>query len=184
MLRRLVPFLLALGVACSEPAPEAPEPPPPTPAVQVELEPAPAEIQVEEEVDLAGLMGGGPEATPTPAPKKAARKKSTDAGLGVEGGRTLSASQIKAVVRRNAPQVRACYERQLKQSPGLRGRVKIGWTIGADGRVRSPSVVSNSTRNRTMLPCITKAVRSWKFPRAESPADVEWPFVFKPQGGF
>ena len=103
----------------------------------------------------------------------------SDPGLGRAGGQTISADQIQATISQNQGQVRACYERELKTSPSLRGKVKLSWTIGADGRVRAPRVVRNSTGNRELSSCIKRAVRGWAFPRAQSPQDVEYPFVFK-----
>ncbi len=143
-------------------------------------------VVVSEDVgdQLSMLSLGDPSAAePTPAPVEPATPKPrrTDPGLGVAGGKTVSATQIKATIRQNSPQVRACYERQLKSTPSLRGKVVVAWTVGADGKVRSPRAVSNTTGNRDMLPCIRRAVKSWQFARAESPQDIEYPFVFKPR---
>ena len=104
-----------------------------------------------------------------------------DPGLGRTGGRTLSAEQIQTTIQHNSGQVRACYERELKSTPSLQGKVVLAWTIGADGRVRSPRSARNSTGNRELSTCLHRAVRTWVFPRAESPQDVEYPFVFKPR---
>ena len=75
--------------------------------------------------------------------------------------------------------MKACYERELKSTPSLRGKVVLAWTIGADGRVRSPRVVRNTTGNRELQRCVAKAVRGWAFAKAQSPQDVQYPFVFK-----
>jgi len=147
-------------------------------------------ISVSDDMDsqLASLTGAAPKDEPgiSAAPERnevRAEKppKPVDAGLGVSGGWTISATQIKGTVRQNQGSVRACYERELKSSPTMRGKVVVGWTIGADGKVRSPKIVQNNTGNRDMLPCIRRAIKSWRFPKAASPQDIEYPFVFKPK---
>lgn len=119
------------------------------------------------------------------SPKEAAPAPATAARAGGDapstGGRPLSAKQIKRVVKAKTPQVRACYERELKMHDGLRGKVVLGWTIRADGTVTGARAVSNSTRNSAMVPCMTRAVANWRFPRASEAFDVEYPFVFKPR---
>ncbi len=166
---------------------ETPAPPESTPG-ELALGSAADLISVSDEVDVASLGGLAPKTEPSTgtAPKTNevhAEKppRPVDRGLGTSGGWTISAGQIKSTVQQNQGQVRACYERELKTNSSLRGKVVIGWTIGADGKVRSPKVVSNSTGNREMLPCIRRAIKSWRFPKAQSPQDIEYPFVFKPR---
>lgn len=99
----------------------------------------------------------------------------------IEDGRTLTAAQVKAVISAKTPQVRACYEKELKKRDGLAGKVVVSWTISASGKVSGVRVVRNTTRNSTMVPCMIRAVSSWTFPKAEAPFDVEYPFVFRPK---
>lgn len=149
---------------------------------QISLGSATSEIVMTEDVDnqLAALSLGTP-AEPeetTPAPQATSTR---DPGLGQSGGRTLSASQIQTSIRTNQGSVRACYERELKSAPALRGKVVMAFTIGADGRVRSPRSVRNTTGSRELIPCMKKAIKGWRFAKAESPSDIEYPFVFKPK---
>lgn len=186
-------FALTLLPACGDdPVPEEPaETPAPTPASDdggLALGSAADLISVSDEVDVASLGGLGPKPEPAISTAPAANEvrvetppKPVDRGLGVPGGWTISATQIKGTIQQNQGQVRACYERELKTSPTMRGKVVVGWTIGADGKVRSPKVVSNTTGNREMLPCIRRSIKSWRFPKAQSPQDIEYPFVFKPR---
>ena len=126
---------------------------------------------------LAGLASGG-----SPEPDDVEEKRVAKEAAPVStGGRTLTAAQVKAVVNSKMPQVRACYEKELKKRDGLRGKVVMSWTIAASGAVSGARVVSNSTRNPTMVPCMIRAVAGWSFPKAEAPFDVEYPFVFKPR---
>jgi hypothetical protein len=121
--------------------------------------------------------GGGSNASGSSGPSMPSL---SDPGLGRAGGQTISADQIQSTIQRNVGQVRACYERELKAQPSLNGKVVLSWTIGADGHTRSVSGVRNTTGNRELLSCVRKAVRGWRFPQAQSPQDIEYPFVFKP----
>lgn len=195
-LRPLLPALLLLaacgGADASDPG--AANAPAPAPVVERELRLGSAadELIMDEEIASSSALaslGGLNRSAAAPAPKTSNERPASappspptvDAGLGVDGARSITPRQIKHVIDRNQAQVTACYERELKSSPGLRGKVVVGFVIGADGRVRPPRVVRNTTRNRDMLPCIKRAVRSWRFPTAEGPADVEYPFAFKPR---
>ena len=91
----------------------------------------------------------------------------------------LGNQQIKRIITERVPQVRACYERELKKSPGLGGKVLVAWTIREDGAVASPRVRKNTTGSSKLGPCITKAIAKWHFPKSSSTSDVEFPFVFK-----
>jgi len=91
----------------------------------------------------------------------------------------LGTQQIKRIITERVPQVRACYERELKKSPGLGGKVLVSWTIQKDGTVSSPRVRKNTTGSSRLAPCITKAISRWHFPESSSTSDVEYPFVFK-----
>ncbi len=184
--RTILLALLLLSAACGgseagalDPAP--PEPTPAAPAEELSLGSAEDEMIVDEEVvsssALAALGGGGKSAEPDPKPPPPPPSLPVkDTGLGEAGARALSPQQIKRVIDKNMPQVTACYERELKGSPGLRGKVVVGFVIGADGRVRPPRIASDSTRSR-----LKRVVHGWRFPKAEGPADVEYPFLFKPR---
>ncbi|MCO4770107.1 MAG: AgmX/PglI C-terminal domain-containing protein [Deltaproteobacteria bacterium] len=177
----LVAFLLLLPGCGEEPVPEEPETAAPAPAADAPLFASAAEEIVMKEAPASSVFAKAE------AEKKAAAqasKESTAARGGeaeYQGGRTLTADQVKAVIKAKTPQVRACYERELKKHDGLRGKVVIGWTIRANGSVSGARAVQNTTRNQTMIPCMTRAVSDWRFPRAEASFDVEYPFKFKPR---
>jgi len=190
--------VLALALACGDLEPLSDPPPDPTPDEPdpALVEAAMAEIELGESIEEGAVEDETPgafamltqgssiqESTPTEAHKKKTQATS-DPGMGASGGRTLSGEQVQAGIRPNLPQVRACYEKELKKGGDFGGKVVLGWTIGADGKVRAPRVIRNSTGNRAMLPCITRVVSRWRFAKAESPTDIEYPFRFKPSVGF
>lgn len=192
-MRTVACLILFAAFACgcsSEPDPSEPLAPlaTPQPIDDFALGDAADELIMEDEVfddtALASLTAGDRGRTQKEAEEAAARggpSTTRDAGLGVEGGRTISANQVKSIVTRNMGQMRACYERELKKNSSLSGKVVLSWTIGADGGVRRAAVVRNGTRSRGLPPCMLRSLKGWRFPTAESPFDVEYPFTFKPK---
>jgi TonB family protein len=95
----------------------------------------------------------------------------------------LNADSVRMVVRHYLPQVRACYDRALKQQEGLSGVVEIKFEVSAEGRVRSSKVNSNSTGHDGLGRCIASVLRGWRFPRPVGGAAVFiYPFVFSSGG--
>jgi TonB family protein len=175
-MRYVVLWVLAAACAEAEALPAAPaaqEAP-----VELRFASAVAEVAIGEE--------GGPLQVPAaPAPIAAAppaaepkRAPSTAEGEG------LPAETVQAVIKARTGQVKACYERELKQNPSLRGKVRVAFTITPSGSVRSTEIVQNTTRSADLSPCVRKAVSGWRFPTAAGSTDVEYPFTFRPSEDF
>lgn len=88
-------------------------------------------------------------------------------------------ADVSHVVRANAGDLRACYERELKADPSVAGRVEAEWTI-ARGRAVGVRVVENTTGNEPLAACVTEAISRWSFPAALE-GEVAWPFLFRPR---
>ena len=149
-------------------------------------EPGPAEVIIEEEEEPPPVVKKAADRKPpksdvakrepAPAPKGMRRAR---LGKTPSQPKGLESRQIKRIISERIPQVRACYERELKKNSGLAGKVLVAWTIREDGSVTSPKARKNTTGNRALVPCITKAVSKWRFPKSSAPSDVEFPFVFR-----
>ena len=76
--------------------------------------------------------------------------------------------------------IEACYTSQLAQTPGLRGKVLIKFTIDAEGKVSRSNTRSTSLRNETVETCINEEVAKTTFPALKTGrvAIVQYPFVF------
>jgi outer membrane biosynthesis protein TonB/pSer/pThr/pTyr-binding forkhead associated (FHA) protein len=98
----------------------------------------------------------------------------------ISGG--LTRQEIMAVINSNLNQIRHCYERLLQRSPNASGRMKVDFSINAQGRVSSVNISEGTITDSTMRGCVTGAVRRWAFPRPRgaSQVDVSYPFVFTP----
>jgi hypothetical protein len=97
----------------------------------------------------------------------------------VEGG--LDREVIASIIREHLGQIRYCYERQLSASPDLYGKVKIKFSIDADGLVDTQSIGQTTLKNAMVEECILRRIATWKFPKPKGGTKVlvSYPFLFK-----
>jgi len=124
--------------------------------------------------------------TPTSTPKLAKKTRAIGPRRPQLARNTLqsderSQADIRNTIRTSLPQVRACYERELKARPSLEGKVVAQWSIAPSGHVQSPRVRSNSTASSSLASCITRVLKGWRFSSASHASDVEYPFTFRPR---
>ncbi|MEZ4318117.1 MAG: AgmX/PglI C-terminal domain-containing protein [Myxococcota bacterium] len=123
------------------------------------------------DVEVAGIgdggsseIGGGPNVFVAGAPKE------------LEQFPTTTSAEIKKALKRYAPQVRYCYERELKRDPKLGGRIEMGALLQA-GRPIDVWTESQTVGSSALEQCIHERVQSWTFP-AEASGEIFWPYVF------
>ena len=131
-----------------------------------------------------GVKIGGPSGTVDTGTKGTERVIKAD----VKGGKAesddeeaLPGASIAAKIRSAyMGGIKGCYERGLKQSPDMAGRVDIEFTIGAMGTVTKSSISSSELSNPTVESCIKSAAKSWSFnkPKDGASVTVSYPFVF------
>lgn len=95
----------------------------------------------------------------------------------VEGG--LDKPAVRAVVRENIDDVRYCYNDELIEDDSVAGYTVLEFVISTDGAV-SRADVSESTMPARFDACLSAAVSSWSFPRAEAETSVSYPFEMSP----
>ncbi|MEM6730170.1 MAG: AgmX/PglI C-terminal domain-containing protein, partial [Myxococcota bacterium] len=100
----------------------------------------------------------------------------------VEGPTAIPDETIRKIVRAHRLELRGCYERELRRASGLRTRIELGWTLGADGSVHEVRVRSAAPRWPALEECLVAAVSSWKFPAPPggSTIAINYPVVFRP----
>jgi hypothetical protein len=127
-------------------------------------------------------------------------------GPGIAGADTGTATErgVRTVIREGAPQVEdgkvdaaaiareirarkkalaACYERALKATPTLAGKLVIRFSLAAAGTVTSVDIEDESLGSPEVSACIKAVVLRWRFGAlAEGPAELSFPFVFQPGG--
>ncbi len=94
----------------------------------------------------------------------------------------LDRSTIQTVIRRHLPAVKACYQRELQQSPSLQGKVTIKMVISSAGAVSTAEVEASTLGNTTVGACLTRVAKGMTFPAPQGGGIVivRYPFVFSP----
>ncbi len=101
----------------------------------------------------------------------------TTGAAAAKGG--LSADQVRRVVVAHMGALRACYETEALKNPSLKGGITVAWQIDPSGGVSSASVIGSNVGNGRLEGCVTRQVKSWKFPASDSPTTVaSFPFKF------
>lgn len=98
---------------------------------------------------------------------------------------SLTAEEIDRVVKARAGVFRACYQKELKNTPGIGGKLIIHFKIGGDGVVERDSTATTSSstlRNDAIEQCVKVNVSRLKFPAKGDVAHVNYPFVFTVAG--
>lgn len=75
--------------------------------------------------------------------------------------------------------IQSCYERELKRTPNLAGRLVIKFAITSRGRISTVDFEENSLRSVPVQQCISGLMRTWVLPFApEDEVPVTLPFIF------
>lgn len=122
---------------------------------------------------LAGC-GSTPARSETPAPEEEPSAPAADGAATDE----LTAAQLRAVVTREQPGIRRCYEHAAiaeGRAPGL--RLDVAVTIGPTGRVTT--VDATGPELGTLRGCVEDAMRGWTFPPSSGTTRTRIPYVFQ-----
>lgn len=78
--------------------------------------------------------------------------------------------------------MRSCWKKELRRSKSLSGRLRLGFTVGTNGRVTRARVVSSTLRRPTLHQCVLSVIRGISFskPTSGKPVSLTYPFNFKP----
>lgn len=92
----------------------------------------------------------------------------------------MDKSLIDAVISRNLNQIRYCYQRELTDTPGLKGRIVVKFTIAGDGSVSNAAIKSTSMNSSAVENCIIGRFKKFKFPEPKGGGVVivQYPFTF------
>ena len=95
----------------------------------------------------------------------------------------IDQAQLGAFVRARMGAIKACYESQLKRNPGLRGRIRVRFTILETGGLSEVEAAEDSVGSSEVASCIVATLRSWRTPfRPSAAVTIEYPFVFSANG--
>lgn len=146
----LVIAALLAGCGGSQPAPSSAPPAPP---------PAP-------EIHIA----------PEYVPPLASSAEEPDAGP----PQLLSREAVQQVIRQWYPEVRGCYEREVRNQPNLRGKVVVRFMIGEEGKVLTVDMDSSEIDSPEVIDCVRKLFGLMEFPPPEKGMIlITYPFEFE-----
>jgi len=154
----LILVALGLGAFFAFRAPEAPPPEPKAEPPKVERSTALANDTLEIPEPVPEPVDAG--APKVEEPKKKGPRRVVDS-WSCEGD--VPAAEIKRILADSQPQVRSCYERQLRNNNLLQGTVNLQVRIGNDGRVASTRV-AGSMKDAGVKTCIQGVAKNWSFP--------------------
>lgn len=96
-------------------------------------------------------------------------------------GPELSPAKLSAWLKTRMPVVQACYERELKRAPTLRGRLEVRFNITPQGRVQDVEFPQDDLHSRGVVDCITSSTRGWLLREPpENEVSVSCTWVFAP----
>tara|TARA_B100000609_G_scaffold199621_2_gene205070 strand:- start:541 stop:2001 length:1461 start_codon:yes stop_codon:yes gene_type:complete len=128
-----------------------------------------------------GPRGGGGGGGKTRVRRKRARIKSAlkIESIEPEGG-TINQGSLGRLLRRKRGLFQYCYEKELKRSPNLRGKIALRVQIALNGRVSNIEIEENNLGSNVAR-CISSRVRRIRFPRPKGEAvSIVIPLLFSP----
>jgi len=91
---------------------------------------------------------------------------------------------IAAMVKAHRKEARECYEKALKQIPGLKGDVVIHFTLKPNGQVKHAELNEqrSTIREASVSSCVIDVIQKIEFPKSSKglETDVNYPFNFNP----
>ena len=93
----------------------------------------------------------------------------------------LDPEVVAAAIRQRKSAVIACYERALKRTPSLRGRLTLRFRVGTVGRVVTAEVEDSTLNDDEVTHCVIRTVKGWRFPApANGEVAFSYPLIFQP----
>ncbi len=94
---------------------------------------------------------------------------------------SLDPEIIRRIVRENGAQISSCYETELKQTPGLSGKIVMKFVINGEGKVAQATKSESQMNNAGVENCLASRILTWEFPKPKGGGIVivNYPFVFK-----
>jgi TonB family protein len=83
----------------------------------------------------------------------------TKSGGSLTGARDVA--QVSAIVYSHSQAIQYCYERELKRSPELKGKVVVRFTILPTGTVANATIVSSTLNNEDVERCLLSRISRW-----------------------
>ena len=93
----------------------------------------------------------------------------------------VSPKALGRFIQSRKASIQACYEKELKRYPTLKGRVMVRFNLKPNGRAGDVEVDESTLGSEGVSSCIITTIRGWKFPFEPSDdVPVSYPFIFSP----
>jgi TonB family protein len=79
---------------------------------------------------------------------------------GIVGG-SRDQDAVAAIVAKHTSAIQYCYQRELKRSPNLKGKLVVRFVITPQGAVSNATVVSSTLNNSTVENCVVERIKRW-----------------------
>jgi hypothetical protein len=103
-----------------------------------------------------------------------------DAGVvSLDGGLTpeqLDRAALVVAAKERSGDVFACYAAALRDAPGLKGMIRMAWTVELDGTTSDVHVDETDIDDPGFHTCVTSSIRVWRFPRLLGGAPVKFAY--------
>ena len=86
--------------------------------------------------------------------------------------------KLRAYINRRTSALQSCYERALRTSPDLAGKMTYTIEISVMGNVTRVAVEEDTLGSGSVKSCTTGKIRGWRFPKAEDTAEITFSVVF------
>jgi TonB family protein len=90
----------------------------------------------------------------------------------------LDQKSVAKVIHGNATALQHCHARLTARGKRCDGDTSLRFTIDPRGKVTSVVVHASGADAAALEACIAATVKTWKFPAAAAPTDVDYPLVF------
>ncbi len=92
----------------------------------------------------------------------------------------MSKGDIDRIVKTRMDKIRSCYQRALRDSPGLAGQLVIKFVVGRDGGTANAVVKESSLGNQGVEQCVLEQFLLLRFPRPPNNQDITatYPLMF------
>jgi TonB family protein len=68
---------------------------------------------------------------------------------------------VAAIVAKHTSAIQFCYQRELKRSPNLKGKVVVRFVIAPQGTIESVTILASTLGNPTVENCIAERIKRW-----------------------
>jgi TonB family protein len=68
---------------------------------------------------------------------------------------------VAAVVAKHTSAIQYCYQRELKRSPNLKGKLVVRFVITPQGTVATVTIISSTLNNANVENCVVERIKRW-----------------------